>query len=378
MEFPEILKPSLNGTKGIISLAIVFLLGGGGIVYAIVQHKKNEKREATTGVIETQGGIDPAFFAATQFAEPKKEEQPSTQPREIPPPPPAPAVAPAIPAPPPPPPALSAPQIFSTVHPLPKPQDDPAVAINAARRGHTVIEIPEPVRPQAKIDWAIKDKAWREANSDSKWAEERTEASLPVDMSRVVHAGKFIPAVLVNEINSELPGKVVAVIEENVYGSHERKVLIPAGSTAIGRYKPLAKAGDRRIAVIWERLITYPDGINIPLRDAEMSDAMGRSGITGEVDNRFAEKYGMALFVSTLGAIAQTQIPVDNRAAGLAVESIGNTSAGMAKMILEKQLDLKPVVTIPQGSPIMISPQRDVWFKPSKDGKTRAVESVKR
>ncbi len=374
MAFLENIRPSLNGAKGIAALVLAGVLTSGGIVYGIVQYSKAEKEQARVGVIETQGGIDPSFFARTVFEEPVKEA-PQEAPKELPPPPPAPAVAPAVPAPPPPP--LTAPQIFK-IHPLPRTDEDPAHAINAARRGHTTVEITETAKPAKAIDWAIKDREWREANSDSKWAQERTEASLPVDMSRVVHAGKFIPALLLNEINSELPGKVVAVIEENVYGSHERKVLIAGGSTAIGRYKPLGKAGDRRLAVIWERLITYPEGMDIPLIDAEMSDAMGRSGITGDIDNRFVEKYGMALFVSTLGAIAQTQIPVDNRASGLAIESIGNTNANMAKTILDKQLDLKPIVTIPQGSPIMISPQRDIWFKPAKDGKTKSVQALKR
>jgi len=192
-------------------------------------------------------------------------------------------------------------------------------------------------------------------------------------MSRVVNVAKFIPALLENEINSELPGKVVATIEENVYGSHGRLVLIPGGSKAVGRYRPLGKQGERRIGIVWERIITYPDGIDIPLVDAEMSDAMGRSGITGDLDNRFMDRYGMALFVSVLGALAQTQIPVDNRAAGIAVDSIGNSSAALAKTILDKNIDLKPIVTIPQGSRITISAQRDVWFKPALDGKVEAV-----
>lgn len=104
-----------------------------------------------------------------------------------------------------------------------------------------------------------------------------------------------------------------------------------------------------------------------------MSDGMGRSGITGDLDSRFMDRYGMALFVSVLGALAQTQIPVDNRAAGVAIDSIGNTSASLAKTILDKNIDLKPIVTIPQGTRITISAQRDVWFKPAADGKVQAV-----
>lgn len=378
MTFLDGALPKLNGAKGVVALVMVSVLASGGLVAGIVHFKKGEKAQARTGLIETNSGITPEFLQTTVFPEPAKEPEPEPT-RELPPPPPPPATAPAIPPPPPPPaPRLTENQIFSNIKPLPRPEDDPATRKNAERRGHTDINFPNAMR-DARIDWAHKDRAWREANTDSKWAkEEREEASLPVDMSRVVHAAKFIPAILINEINSELPGKIVASVEENVYGSHGRLVLIPGGSIAKGRYKPLTKQGEKRLAVIWERII-LPDGINIHLEDAEMSDAMGRSGITGEIDSRFAEKYGMALFVSMLGAAAQTQIPVDNRAQGLAVEGIGNTSATMAKTILDKSIDLKPVVTIAQGSPVMISPQRDIWFKLAKDGKTvKGVEALKR
>ncbi len=56
--------------------------------------------------------------------------------------------------------------------------------------------------------------------------EEQTTASFPTDLSRVVTANRFIPALLVNAINSELAGKVVATVEENVYGAHNRFVLL--------------------------------------------------------------------------------------------------------------------------------------------------------
>ena len=71
----------------------------------------------------------------------------------------------------------------------------------------------------------------------------RPKASYPVDMSRVVTVDKYMPAILQNEINSELGGKVVAQVEENVFGGHGRNILIPAGGKAIGRYKPLTKVG---------------------------------------------------------------------------------------------------------------------------------------
>jgi type IV secretory pathway VirB10-like protein len=47
----------------------------------------------------------------------------------------------------------------------------------------------------------------------------------------------------------------------------------------------------------WSRIIT-PKGIVITI-NAELSDQMGRSGLAGEIDTKFWDKYGMTLLFST-------------------------------------------------------------------------------
>jgi len=62
-------------------------------------------------------------------------------------------------------------------------------------------------------------------------------SSFPVERSRVLTADRYIPAVLENTLNSELPGRAIAVVERPVFGEDDRLVLIPAGSRVIGSYK---------------------------------------------------------------------------------------------------------------------------------------------
>lgn len=363
--------PRLNSTQKIIALILTGLLALGGTGFAVWSYYDGQPKQHV-GQFAKQSETDPSFFKSIEMPKPAPEEPKQDPPsREILPPPPAPASAPPLPAAPPPRP-LQAQEIFRDIRPVGPDSADPAQIINAQRRGSIGLEFKDDAAT-AKVNFTARTAAFRKANSSTKWEEDRTEASLPVDMSRVINVAKHIPAILENEINSALPGKVVATIEENIYGSHGRLVLIPGGSKAVGRFQPLKKQGETRLEISWERIITYPDGIDIPLVDAEMSDAMGRSGITGELDSRFMDRYGMALFVSILGAVAQTQIPVDNRAAGVAIDSIGNTSASLAKTILDKNIDLKPIVVIPQGTRVTISARKDVWFKPAADGKVQAV-----
>lgn len=214
--------------------------------------------------------------------------------------------------------------------------------------------------------------AEEEEKEQADWQEQKDWASYPVRLERTITVDRFLPAILINAINSELGGKVVAQIEENVFAAHGRKVLIPAGSKAIGRYKPLTKTGQERLTITWSRIIT-PDGINIHVPGSEMTDAMGRSGITGDIDKRYFERYGMALLVSILTSATSYAIPVQNQNEALVVQNFGNQQAQMAKAVLDDHLEIRPRVNIPAGSRILISPVRDIWFKPPSNNIVYAV-----
>ena len=191
---------------------------------------------------------------------------------------------------------------------------------------------------------------------------EKHITSYPVDLNRTLTADKYIPAILINALQSDLPGKVIAQIEHNVYSSHGRNVLIPAGSKAIGYYNPLQKVGDERVVIIWKRILT-PEGININTVNAEMADAMGRSGLTGEVDNRNFQRFGMAFLVSTINALAQASIPVTSASEQIALETYSRDISLVVGTVLEQQVDIKPRLRIPAGARILISPMVDIWFK---------------
>jgi type IV secretory pathway VirB10-like protein len=54
-----------------------------------------------------------------------------------------------------------------------------------------------------------------------------------------VKAGWPIPAVLEQQLNSDLPGFIRALVREDVYDTFSGKyILIPAGGTLMGIYNP--------------------------------------------------------------------------------------------------------------------------------------------
>src|SRR3546814_15071988 len=96
-------------------------------------------------------------------------------------------------------------------------------------------------------------------------------------------AGTVIPAALLTTVNSDLPGQVIASVTEHVYDSVTgRHLLIPQGSRLIGQYDSQAAYGQRRVLLVWTRLI-HPDGSSLvltrrPAPDAPREPGLGETG----------------------------------------------------------------------------------------------------
>lgn len=192
-----------------------------------------------------------------------------------------------------------------------------------------------------------------------------TTATYPVDLSRVLTADKDIPAVLITAINSEIPAnKITAMVEEDVFSKHGDNILIPKGSMAIGAHEGANNKESRRIAVIWRRIIT-PDGINIKL-EGEMLDQEGASGMTGKVDKRMMDKYGAALLFSSINALGQMSIDVNDEKQRVVVEGFGEELGQLTATALKENINIKPIISIPKGARINISSMQDIWFKEPK------------
>lgn len=100
----------------------------------------------------------------------------------------------------------------------------------------------------------------------------------------VVQAGNVIAAALITGISSDLPGQVTAQVTQAVYDSPTgRTLLIPQGSRLIGDYDSQVAHGQRRVLLVWNRLI-LPDGRSIVLDRQPAGDAAGYAGLEDRVD----------------------------------------------------------------------------------------------
>jgi type IV secretory pathway VirB10-like protein len=200
-------------------------------------------------------------------------------------------------------------------------------------------------------------------------------STFPVDRSRVITADRYIPAVLENTLSSQQPGRAVAVVERNVYGAEGRAVLIPAGSRAIGQYRSQVKMGEARLEIGWSRIIR-PDGVSINVDD-QAADVMGRSGVPGDLDTRFFEKYGSSLLTSVVaaagdwalggnstaiyGPLGGTTQAMSGRAR--ATNRLGNDLDQLGQRMVQENVDIRPVLTVAQGTRLNIIPSEDIWLR---------------
>ncbi|PJR91033.1 type IV secretion system protein VirB10 [Brucella intermedia] len=208
----------------------------------------------------------------------------------------------------------------------------------------------------------------------------------------VVPEGTLIPGILETSIVSDLPGQIRAITSEDVYSFDGRRVLIPAGTRLIGEYQSDVITGQTRIFVVWTRLLR-DDGVSVRLNSLG-SDSLGRSGLTGDVDKKWRERFGASIMLSIVGAGASYLMGYgsDNssgtfglnnggpqQAEALARQTIAQTFSQMANTALSDSLRIKPTISVHQGERIFIFVRQDLDFSAMYDDPvTEAIKDIRR
>ncbi len=92
---------------------------------------------------------------------------------------------------------------------------------------------------------------------------DRTAKARKIDrIDALVPEGTLIPGILETAIVSDLPGQIRAIVSQDVYSFDGRRVLIPTGTRLIGEYQSDIVRGQKRIFVIWTRMLR-DDGVSV-------------------------------------------------------------------------------------------------------------------
>ena len=185
----------------------------------------------------------------------------------------------------------------------------------------------------------------------------------------VLQGGTHVPAVLTQAVTSEIGGPVRARITVNLLDSKSfAHVLIPRGTLALGRQSRQPLLGERRLLILWERLV-LPDGRSLVLESEPASGADGTLGVPGRVNRRWGQRFGAAALLSVLGAGLQLAQPQRSGGFGEAASS-GQVAAGavglelgrLSQEILREFVNLPPTVSLSPGARVHMLLTRDLAF----------------
>lgn len=189
-----------------------------------------------------------------------------------------------------------------------------------------------------------------------------------------VKAGSYLPALLSHAVSSELAGPVRAQVSRDVYDSTtHRHLLIPRGTTLLGVQARQPVAGERRVTIVWERLV-FPDGRSVDLASGDLTplpsaSADGTLGLLGRVNRHWPRRLATAGLVSLVGAGVQLSQP-QRSATGLSAASPGQVAAGelglelgrLSQRFLDRTIDQPPTIELAAGARVFVWITRDLAF----------------
>jgi type IV secretion system protein VirB10 len=170
--------------------------------------------------------------------------------------------------------------------------------------------------------------------------------------------GAFIDCTLETAIDSTLPGMTTCVTATDTFGVDGSTVLIERGSKLVGETRGEVHQGAARVFVLWTEART-PTGVIVPLASPG-TDELGRSGLPGEVNRHFFERFGAAILISVIDGAVQSA--VSSRGGGAVIVN-PSTSQDVMTEVLKGTINIPPTVTKAQGDRIQVLVARDLDFR---------------
>jgi type IV secretion system protein VirB10 len=172
--------------------------------------------------------------------------------------------------------------------------------------------------------------------------------------------GAFIDCTLETAINSTLPGMTTCITATDTFSSDGTVVLLERGTKLIGETRGQVQQGSARVFVLWTEART-PTGIVVPL-DSPGADELGRSGLPGQVNRHFWDRFGAAILISTLDGAVQAAVQSAGRGSGAIIYN-PSTSESVVTDVLKNSVNIPPTVTKRNGDRIQVFVARDLDFR---------------
>ncbi|KOS33567.1 CagY family CD-EC repeat-containing protein, partial [Helicobacter pylori] len=224
---------------------------------------------------------------------------------------------------------------------------------------------------------------------DDKKKEEKQDETSPVkqafigksDPTFVLAQYTPIEITLTSKVDATLTGIVSGVVAKDVWNMNGTMILLDKGTKVYGNYQSV-KGGTpimTRLMIVFTKAIT-PDGVVIPLANAQAAGMLGEAGVDGYVNNHFMKRIGFAVIASVVNSFLQTapiialdkliglgkgrseRTPEFNYALGQAINGSMQSSAQMSNQILGQLMNIPPSFYKNEGDSIKILTMDDIDF----------------
>ena len=173
--------------------------------------------------------------------------------------------------------------------------------------------------------------------------------------------GAFIDCTLETAIDSTLPGMTTCITPADTFGADGKVVLLERGTKLVGETRGEVRQGQARVFVLWTQART-PTGVVVPLASPG-TDELGRSGLPGEVDRHFWQRFGAAMLITLIDGAVQAGVQASARNGGTVIYA-PSTSQDVLTEVLKDTVAIPPTVIKHQGDRIQVLVARDLDFRP--------------
>jgi type IV secretion system protein VirB10 len=171
--------------------------------------------------------------------------------------------------------------------------------------------------------------------------------------------GAFIDCTLETAIDSSLPGLTTCLTATDTFGADGTVVLLERGTKLIGETRGEVQQGQARLFVLWTEART-PTGVIVPLASPG-TDELGRSGLPGEVNRHFMQRFGAAILVSVIDGAVQAAAQSGSNE-GTVIYNPSRTEDVMTE-VLKSTISIPPTLTKHNGDRMQILVARDLDFR---------------
>jgi type IV secretion system protein VirB10 len=179
--------------------------------------------------------------------------------------------------------------------------------------------------------------------------------------------GAFIDCTLETALDSTLPGMTTCITATDTFSADGSTVLLERGTKLVGETRGAVAQGASRVFVLWSEART-PTGVVIPL-SSPGTDELGRSGLAGNINRHFFQRFGAAILISVISGAVQSAVASQSSGSTVVLNPSG--SQDVMNDVLKDTINIPPTITKNQGDRIEVLVARDLDFRSVYELKSR-------